>query len=44
MQIQDFKVLRQLLSMDQIGNQLGIIPAALPFNLLDDELGVAFHE
>jgi hypothetical protein len=44
MQIQDFKVLHQLLSMDQIGSQLGIIAAALPFDLLDDELGVASHE
>jgi hypothetical protein len=44
MQIQDIKVLHQLLIMDQVGSQIGIIVAALPFDLLDDELRVAFHE
>jgi hypothetical protein len=43
-QIQDIEVLCQPLSVDQVGGQLGIIAAALPFDLLDDELGVAFHK
>jgi hypothetical protein len=39
-QIQNIKVLCQLLCVDQVGSRLGIIVATLPFDLLDDELGV----
>jgi hypothetical protein len=30
--------------MDQVGSQLGIIAVALPFDLLDGELGVTFDK
>jgi hypothetical protein len=30
--------------MEQIGGQLGVIAAALSLDLIDDELGVSFHE
>jgi hypothetical protein len=43
-QIHDIKVLHQHLSVFQVGDQIGIIAATLPFDLLDDELGDAFHE
>jgi hypothetical protein len=32
------------MSVDQVGSPLGIIAAELPFDLLDDEMGVAFHK
>jgi hypothetical protein len=30
--------------MEQVGGQLGVIVAAFPLNLFDDELGVALHQ
>jgi hypothetical protein len=30
--------------MEQIGSQLWVIAGAISFDLLDDELGVSFHE
>jgi hypothetical protein len=30
--------------MDQIGSQLQVIAGAISLDLLDDELGVSFHE
>jgi hypothetical protein len=43
MKVQDIKVLFQLLGMEQLGGQLGIIAAALPLNLLDNQMGVTLH-
>jgi hypothetical protein len=42
-QVQDLKVLLQLLDMEQVGGQLGIIVAAFSFHLLDDQVGVTFY-
>jgi hypothetical protein len=36
--VQDLKVFFQLLSMEEIGDQLRVIAAALSLDLLDDEL------
>jgi hypothetical protein len=44
LQVQDLKVLFQLARMEQIGGQLQIIATAISLDLLDDELGVSFHE
>jgi hypothetical protein len=44
LQVQDLKVLFQLARMEQIGNQLRVIAGAISFDLLDNELGVSFHE
>jgi hypothetical protein len=30
--------------VEQIGSQLGVVAAAFSLDLLDDELGVSFHE
>jgi hypothetical protein len=43
-QVQDFEVLFQLTCTKQVGYQLGVIAAALPPDLLYDELGVSFYE
>jgi hypothetical protein len=43
-QVQYFKVLFQLARVEQIGGQLGVIAAAFSLYLLDEELGVSFHE
>jgi hypothetical protein len=43
-QIQDFKILFQLLNMEQVCSQLRVIAAALALDLLYDELGVALHK
>jgi hypothetical protein len=34
----------QLVGMEQVGGQLGVIVAAFPLNLFDDQLGVALHQ
>jgi hypothetical protein len=41
--VQDLKILFQLLGVEQVGNQLGIIAAAFSLDLLDDQLRVALH-
>jgi type II secretory pathway component PulK len=43
-QVQDFKILLQLLNMEQVHSQLWVIAAAVTFDLLDDELRVALHK
>jgi hypothetical protein len=43
MQVQDLKVLLQLLGMEEVGGQLGIIAATFALDLFDDQLGVTFH-
>jgi hypothetical protein len=42
--LQDFKILFQLLDMEQVRSQLWVIIAALALDLLDDELGVTLHK
>jgi hypothetical protein len=42
--VQDFKIIFQLSDMEQVHSQLWVIVAALVLDLLDDELGVAFHK
>jgi hypothetical protein len=44
LQVQDLKVLSQLAHVEQIGSQLWVIVGAISLDLLDDELGVSFHE
>jgi hypothetical protein len=44
LQVQDLKVLFQLACMEQIGSQLRVIVGEISFDLLNDELGVSFHE
>jgi hypothetical protein len=44
MQIQDFKILFQLLNMQQVRSQLWVIAAAFTLDLLDDELRVTLHK
>jgi hypothetical protein len=44
LQVQDLKVLSQLARMEQIGSQLRVIARAISLDLLDNELGVSFHE
>jgi hypothetical protein len=44
LQVQDLKVLFHLARMEQIGSQLRVIPGAISLDLLDNELGVSFHE
>jgi hypothetical protein len=43
-QVQDLKVIFQLLGMEQIGGQLWVIAIAFALYLLDIELRIAFHE
>jgi hypothetical protein len=43
LQVQDLKVLFQLLGMEQVGGQLWVVVAAFALDLLDDQLGVTFH-
>jgi hypothetical protein len=43
-QVQDFKILFQLLDMEQVRYQVRVIAAAFALDLLDDELGVALHK
>jgi hypothetical protein len=43
-QVEDLKVLFQLLGMEHVGGQLRIIAGALPLDLFDDQLGVALHQ
>jgi hypothetical protein len=42
-QVQDLEVLFQLLGMEQVSNQLGIIAAAFILDLFNDQLGATFH-
>jgi hypothetical protein len=42
-QVQDLEVLFQLLGMEQVSSQLGIIAAAFILDLFDDQLGATFH-
>jgi hypothetical protein len=44
LQVQDLKVLSQLARVEQIGSKLWVIAGAISLDLLDDELGVSFHE
>jgi hypothetical protein len=43
LQVQDLKVLFQLLCMEQVGGQLWIIATAFTLDLFDDQLGITFH-
>jgi hypothetical protein len=43
-QVPDFKILFQLLDMEQVRSQLWVIAAALALDLLDDGLGVTHHK
>jgi hypothetical protein len=43
LQVQNLKVLFQLTCVEQIGGQLRIIATTISLDLLDDELGVFFH-
>jgi hypothetical protein len=43
-QVQDFEVLFQLTHTEQVSCQLGVVVAALPPDLLYDELGVSFYK
>jgi hypothetical protein len=43
LQAQDLEVLFQLASVEKIGDQLRIMATAISL-VLDDELGVSFHE
>jgi hypothetical protein len=43
-QVHDFKILFQLLDMEQVCSQLWVIAAIFTLDLLDDELGVALHK
>jgi hypothetical protein len=44
LQVQDLKVLSQLVHIEQIGSQLWVITGAISLDLLDNKLGVSFHE
>jgi len=44
LQFQGDEVLLELPHMNEVCRELGIVAAALPSNLLDDQLGVAFHQ
>jgi hypothetical protein len=44
LQVQDLKVLLQLTCMEQVGGQLWVMATAISLDLLNDELGVCFHE
>jgi hypothetical protein len=44
LQVQDFEVLFQLVRAEEVGGQLRIVATAFPLDLLEDELGVPFHE
>jgi hypothetical protein len=43
LQVQDIKVLFQLLCMENVGGQLCIVVAAFAIDLFDDQLGITFH-
>jgi hypothetical protein len=40
LQVQDLKILFQLLDMEQVGSQLGIVAATFSFDLLDDQMRI----
>jgi hypothetical protein len=44
LQVKDLKVIFQLARVEQIGGQLWITATVVSLDLLDDELGVSFHE
>jgi len=44
LQFQGDEVLLELPHMNEVCRELGIVAAALPSDLLDDQLGVSFHQ
>jgi hypothetical protein len=44
LQVQGLKVLSQRVHVEQIGSQLRIIAGAISLDLLDNKLGISFHE
>jgi hypothetical protein len=44
LQVYDLNILFQLARMEQIGSQLRVIAGPISLDLLDNELGVSFHE
>jgi hypothetical protein len=43
-QVWDFKILFQLLDMEQVRSQMRVITTAFTLDLLDNELGVTLHK
>ena len=44
LQFQGIKVILELSHMNEVCRELGIVATTLPPDLLDDQLGVSFHQ
>jgi hypothetical protein len=44
LQFQGVEVFLELPHMDEVCHELGFVAAALPPDLLDDQLGIPFHQ